>query len=98
MSGMHVIIVKLKIKPEFIAVFEDALKRHVAMTRKTEPGCVQFDVSMSKDEPRTYLIYEVYADDAAMAAHVKSPTLAEIQNLIATGSESRTRFNATRWS
>ena len=51
---MHVIIVRWRIKPEAVAAFEQEMRDHVAATRATEPGCLQFDVCKDKAEPNTY--------------------------------------------
>jgi (4S)-4-hydroxy-5-phosphonooxypentane-2,3-dione isomerase len=72
---MHVILVRLKIKPEHVADFEREIAHHAAATRRTEPGCLQFDVCVDKSDPTTFYFYEVYRDDAAMEAHKASPTL-----------------------
>ncbi len=34
-----------------------------------EPGCRMFEVQRSLAEPRAYLLYEQYDDEAAFAAH-----------------------------
>ena len=36
---------------------------------RREPGCVQYQVHRHKTEPRRFLIYEQYKDDAALEAH-----------------------------
>jgi (4S)-4-hydroxy-5-phosphonooxypentane-2,3-dione isomerase len=94
---MHVIIVRWRIKPEHVAAFEAEMRAHVAATRRTEPGCLQFDVAADKSEPRTYHLFEVYADDKALAEHAKSPTLAKIREKIGIWVEERTLHNATLW-
>jgi quinol monooxygenase YgiN len=40
---------------------------------RAEPGCRTYDVFRAKDDPRTYLIFEQYDDEAALAAHRASP-------------------------
>lgn len=94
---MHVIIVRIKIKPEFVETFEAAMKDHIRATRASEPGCLQFDVAVDKDDPRTYHLYEVYADDAAIAQHAKSPSLAALREKLQDWVEDRALHNATRW-
>ncbi len=94
---MHVIIVKWKIKPEYVTAFEAAMKDHVRATRRSEPGCLQFDVAVDKEQPHTYHLFEVYADDAALAAHSRSPKLAAIREGGKQWVEERSYATATLW-
>jgi quinol monooxygenase YgiN len=36
---------------------------------RAEPGCLQYTVHRSVDDPRTFLLYEQYRDEAAFKAH-----------------------------
>jgi quinol monooxygenase YgiN len=38
-----------------------------------EPGCHQFDVVTSPDDPTLVILYEVYTDQAAFNAHMCTP-------------------------
>jgi quinol monooxygenase YgiN len=40
---------------------------------RKEPGCVMYQVHRHKTEPRRFLVYEQYQDDAALEAHRASP-------------------------
>jgi quinol monooxygenase YgiN len=40
---------------------------------RKEPGCVMFVAHRHKTEPRRFLVYEQYKDDAALEAHRASP-------------------------
>ena len=73
---MHVILVELEIKPEHLEAFMVEAARHAADTRENEPGCVQFDISTDKSSANVVYLYEVYADDDALEAHRRSPSLA----------------------
>jgi len=94
---VHAIIVRWQIKPECVEEFEKAMKEHIAATRRTEPGCLQFDVAVDNESPRTYHLFEVYRDDEALARHAKSPTLAGIRAHAAEWLESRIYARATLW-
>lgn len=72
---MHVIAVELDIKPEQRDRYLAEIKRHAPQTRKDEPGCLQFDVSIDQADPNVFVLYEVYASDAALEMHRKSPSL-----------------------
>jgi quinol monooxygenase YgiN len=94
---MHVIVVRLRIKAEHVAAFEAEMRAHVAATRRSERGCLQFDVATDKAEPRTYHLFEVYADDQALADHAKSPTLAKLRESMGSWVEERSLSSATLW-
>jgi (4S)-4-hydroxy-5-phosphonooxypentane-2,3-dione isomerase len=40
---------------------------------RREPGCIMYVVQRSRENPRRYLIYEQYNDQAALDAHRASP-------------------------
>jgi quinol monooxygenase YgiN len=40
-----------------------------AEASRTEPGCLEFSVYQAVDDPRRFLLYEQYTDDAAFQAH-----------------------------
>lgn len=58
----------LEVPPERIAAVRAALPRHIALTRQ-EPGCLAFSVEQSAKEPTHFLVSEIFASDAAFAAH-----------------------------
>ncbi len=94
---MHVIAVKWKIKPEHVAAFEAEMKAHIRATRRSEPGCLRFDVAVDKEQPRTYHLFEVYADDQALTDHAKSPTLAALREKGKEWVEERSYATAKLW-
>jgi quinol monooxygenase YgiN len=94
---MHAIIVNWKIRAEYVGEFEAQMKAHIEATRRTEPGCLQFDVAVDKTDPRSFHLFEIYADDQALADHAKSPTLAAIRDKIPLWVEERVLVNATLW-
>ncbi|MFN8533179.1 MAG: antibiotic biosynthesis monooxygenase family protein [Dehalococcoidia bacterium] len=46
---------------------------------RQEPGCLQYVVHRSTEDPRRIFIYEQYRDEAAFQAHVKS---AHVQRIV----------------
>ena len=50
---------------------ERILQTMIPFTR-AEPGCIRYDVLRAVDEPRRFLLVEVYEDDAALQAHTES--------------------------
>jgi autoinducer 2-degrading protein len=65
---MIVRAIEVQVKPgraaEFIAA---SLPNHRGSL--TEPGVLRFDVLQSAEDPSSFLLYEVYRDEAAIQAH-----------------------------
>jgi (4S)-4-hydroxy-5-phosphonooxypentane-2,3-dione isomerase len=73
---MLALIVTVKVKPaereRFLSVIED----DAICSARDEPGCVRFEVLQDRDDQDTYYFFEVYQDEAAMAAHRQTPHFA----------------------
>ena len=54
-----------------------SLVAHKARCLKDEPGTLQFEVLVPKDDDTKALSYEVYRDDAAFEAHRNGASLAQ---------------------
>jgi (4S)-4-hydroxy-5-phosphonooxypentane-2,3-dione isomerase len=68
-SGPYLInAVEYDVVPGQVDNFLAALKENGAATVK-EPGCREFNISVSQNDPNHLLIYEVYNDAAAAEAH-----------------------------
>ncbi len=69
---MTVRAIEVQVKPgrteEFIAA---TLANHRGSL--TEPGVLRFDVLQSAEDPSSFLLYEVYRDEAAIQAHKETP-------------------------
>jgi quinol monooxygenase YgiN len=50
----------------------DMFRKLQAATRQ-EPGCITYVVQRSRENPRHYLVYEQYKNEAALEAHRNSP-------------------------
>ena len=53
-----------------------AVLAHRERSLKNEPGTLQFEVLVPPAEPTKILLYELYADAAAFAAHMKGASMA----------------------
>ena len=53
---------------DFEAAFADLQK----IVKVSEPGCLQYDLFKSQKEENLYVVYEQYADDAALKAHAQT--------------------------
>jgi (4S)-4-hydroxy-5-phosphonooxypentane-2,3-dione isomerase len=84
---MHMIVVRLDVKPERVDDFLKLVSFNASESRK-EPGNLRFDVIRSVDNPNLFRLYEVYQDDAAVRAHQATPHYAkwraEIEALLVT--------------
>ncbi len=73
---MFVLMVTVKVKPEKRQQFLEVIEDDSISSVRDEPGCVRFDVLQDNADPNTYYFYEVYQDEAAVAAHRQTPHLA----------------------
>ena len=65
---MHVTLVHIQIKPEYLADFIEATRcNHEASVR--EAGNRRFDVLQSAEDPARFVLYEAYTSAADAAAH-----------------------------
>jgi quinol monooxygenase YgiN len=72
---MVALIVLMTVKPD---TEEDCkrLCREMADETRKEPGCLQYVVHQSKENPLNFAFYEQYVDEAALDAHSASPHFA----------------------
>jgi autoinducer 2-degrading protein len=84
---MRMIMVRLEVKPEKVDAFLKLVTFNASESRK-ESGNLRFDVVQSVDNATRFALYEVYRDDAAVAAHQATPHYAlwraEIEGLLVT--------------
>ena len=74
---MFVVVVFLEVRPERVESFREAMVRQARRCLELEPGCRQFDVCQVPADPASFVLYEVYADEAAFEAHASSQHYAE---------------------
>ena len=53
------------------------LAAHKARCLKDEPGTLQFEVLLPKNDDTKVLVYEMYRDAAAFEVHLNGPSLAQ---------------------
>lgn len=66
---------------------EDVLRAvlaHRERCLKDEPGTLQFEVLVPSTESNNILVYELYADEAAFAAHMKGASMAKVTEEVGT--------------
>jgi (4S)-4-hydroxy-5-phosphonooxypentane-2,3-dione isomerase len=67
-AGAYINLVELDIDPGETAKFIEAIKENGAASVK-EPGCREFNISVLASNPNKVVLYEIYDNEAAVAAH-----------------------------
>jgi quinol monooxygenase YgiN len=66
--NMHIVLVHIHVKPEFIEQFKAASLKNASHSIK-EAGIARFDVIQQQDDATRFILVEVYRDAKASAAH-----------------------------
>ena len=67
------LIIRVEVTPGLEDKFAEYITEEAADAVNNEPGCRQFTVSRSKDEPNVFTLAEFYDDMAAVEAHRLTP-------------------------
>jgi quinol monooxygenase YgiN len=65
--------VSLQVVPGHLDAFVEAIRTNAERSFTDEPGCLYFDVSQDQADDHHFMLYEVYADEAAVEAHRAAP-------------------------
>ena len=68
-----VIMVDFTVKPGSMAAFRALVDANARISCRDEAGCRRFDVLAPVGEDARVVLYEIYDDRAAFAAHLASP-------------------------
>ena len=79
---MLVVQVHVHVHPEAIAAFRDASLAN-ARASLQDPGIARFDVIQQNDDPRRFLLVEIYRTPAAVTAHKESAHYATWRDIVA---------------
>lgn len=79
---MHITFVHVKVKPENRQEFIQATLEN-ARNSIQEPGAIRFDVLQQVDDPNSFILLEIYRDEAAAAAHKETPHYARWRDTVA---------------
>jgi autoinducer 2-degrading protein len=74
---MFALVVELRVKPEMLQRFLEAVAENSTASVRDEPGCSRFDVVQDNDDPHHFFFYEIYADEAAFQEHRTTPHFAD---------------------
>lgn len=66
---MHIVLVQVTIREDLAGEFEHALLHNARESVAHDPGCLRFDVSQATEDPRRWILHEVYTNQEAHAAH-----------------------------
>ena len=84
------VCVTFQIKPAHFEQFLSAVKMQAENSKKLEPWCHQFDVSINPDAPNSVLLYETYDDRTAfISKHRTTEHFAAFTQTIADWVESK---------
>ena len=70
---MIVLVAKYTAKAGKGDTVAEALTRMAPLVKAGEPGCLVYHANRSTDNPDFFLLYEIYRDQAALAAHRETP-------------------------
>jgi len=70
-------VVTIEVAPGVRDHILSSLAAHKARCLKDEPGTLQFEILLPRDDDTKVLSYEVYRDDAAFEVHRNGPSLAQ---------------------
>lgn len=94
----HVVLVQLSVAPERLEEFMPLMLANAAASLRDEDGCRQFDVSAVSDNSAEVLLYEVYDNAEAFAAHLRSAHFLEFDRATTTMVLHKTVTTASRLS
>jgi autoinducer 2-degrading protein len=73
----YVITVDFQLHPGTLAQFLPLMLDNAEKSRTLEPGCHRFDVLVPASEGDRVFLYEIYQDEAAFQAHLKTGHFSE---------------------
>ena len=73
------VIARFKMQPGKEAEALATLEKMVAAVEANEPGALVYIMHRGQVDPLEIYVYEAYADEAAFAAHRKTPHMEELQ-------------------
>lgn len=80
---MEALVVEFHIHPSRVDAFARAIADNARASLAHEPGCRQFDVCRDPADQGCFFLYELYDDEAAVQAHLRSPHFLQMNTLTA---------------
>jgi autoinducer 2-degrading protein len=73
---MFSLVVQMEVRPGRREEFLAGMAANAEASVRDEPGCLRFDVSAVDGDENRFVLYELYTDADAFAAHKASPHFA----------------------
>lgn len=67
------LVISIRVLPGRRDAFLAGISRNASCALRDEPGCLRFDVVGDPEDAESFWVYEVFADEAALAAHRLTP-------------------------
>ncbi|MGW5876191.1 putative quinol monooxygenase [Nocardiopsis terrae] len=67
------LVISIRVLPGRREAFLSGISRNASRALRDEPGCLRFDVVGDPEDPEAFWVYEVFADEEALAAHRLTP-------------------------
>ena len=77
MPDTYTRVAEIEVDPEQIEAYQAALTQEIEAAVRMESGVLSLMAVRAKDDPARILVFEVYADEAAYAAHLETPHFAK---------------------
>jgi autoinducer 2-degrading protein len=86
---MFSLVVQLTVRPGRREEFLAGMAANAEASVRDEPGCLRFDVSSVDGDEHRFVLYELYTDAEAFAAHKAAPHFAQWRTVAADVVESQ---------
>ncbi len=93
---MYVVVVEFVCNAGCEAPFVEAVKEQAKNSVERETDCLQFDICVDPETQAKILLYEVYTNEAAFEAHIKTNHFATFDQTVQPWIESKTVRVMTR--
>ncbi|GHC71406.1 hypothetical protein GCM10007079_03740 [Nocardiopsis terrae] len=67
------LVISIRVLPGRRGAFLSGISRNASCALRDEPGCLRFDVVGDPEDTEAFWVYEVFADEEALAAHRLTP-------------------------
>ena len=72
------LIARYYVKPGNSQAVREALAKMAVRVKADEPACLVYNANIDPQNENLYCLYEIYKDEAALAAHRETPHFKEI--------------------
>ena len=92
---MFSLVVQMEVRPGFREEFLAGVTANAEASVQDEPGCLRFDVSSVDGDENRFLLYELYVDADAFAAHKQTEHFVEWRKIADRVLESQENIRGT---